>query len=160
MLRFRNFKPPPPVRSHTLLAYTPSHPNTSVRILFFKDVAEIYFVNYYQSKKHKQRYKIKKLPYKAFGKFRIITPRRALGSRVCFLIVQGRWEWIILAVWIAHFLYFYFVTNLRKKNSWRTNAYSWLSPPPIWASTLLAGPPLSPLSMRTLWMTPIPPQNY
>ena len=47
-----------------------------VWILFFKeDMADIYFVNYPQSKKHKQRYKIKELLYKAIGKFRIKTPK-------------------------------------------------------------------------------------
>ena len=52
--------------------------------------AEIYFVNYYQSKKHKQRYKMKKLLYKAI--VQIKTPRKALGSSVCFLTVQRRWN--------------------------------------------------------------------
>ena len=62
-LRFRNSRPPlPPVRAHTLLAYTPYPPSTSVRLVFFKeDITEINFANYYQSKNHKHRYKIKKL---------------------------------------------------------------------------------------------------
>ena len=41
-LRFRHFRPPP-VRAHTLLAYTTSPPSRSVRILFFKE--GIYFAN-------------------------------------------------------------------------------------------------------------------
>ena len=66
------------VPAHTLLAYTTS-PKVSAQILFFKeDIAEIYFVNYYQSKNQKQRFKIKKLLYKDIGKFQIKTPRRAL----------------------------------------------------------------------------------
>ena len=45
---FLILEPLPPVRAHTLLACTPPHPSTSVRILFFKeDMTEIYFVNYY-----------------------------------------------------------------------------------------------------------------
>ena len=55
-LKFRNFSPPslPPVRAHTILAYTPSPSSTRVRILFFKGDSQRYiFVNYYQSKDHK-----------------------------------------------------------------------------------------------------------
>ena len=55
-------------------------------------MAEIYFVNYPQSKKHNQRYKIKELLYKAIGKFRIKTPKWALGLGVRFLTVPGRWQ--------------------------------------------------------------------
>ena len=45
---FLILEPLPPVRAHTLLAYTPPPPSTGVRILFFKeDMTEIYFVNYY-----------------------------------------------------------------------------------------------------------------
>ena len=55
-LKFRNFSSPslPPVRAHTILAYTPFPPSTRVRILFFKGDSQRYiFVNYYQSKDHK-----------------------------------------------------------------------------------------------------------
>ena len=94
--------------------------NTDINFLKRYDSAwtETYFVNYYQSKNHKQIYYIKKLLYKAIGKLRIKTPRRALESSLHILTVRERWEWIILAVWIAHFVFlfhFYFVTNLRKK---------------------------------------------
>ena len=61
-------------------------------------MAEIYFeIYYYRLKDHKLRDKIKKILYKAIGKCRIKTPRRALGSRVRFLTVRRRWEWIILS---------------------------------------------------------------
>ena len=50
------------------------------------------------SKNPKQRYKIKKLLYKAIGKCPIKTPRRALRLSLRFLTIQGRWERIILAV--------------------------------------------------------------
>ena len=46
---------------------------------FLKKMWERYFVNYYESKNQKQRYKIKKLLYKAIGKFWIKAPIRALG---------------------------------------------------------------------------------
>ena len=88
-VRLRNFRPPPPVRAHTLLAYTPS---TSVLIVFFKeDMTEMYFTNYYQSENHRQRYKIKKLLYKAIGKCLIKTPKKLLGSSLRFLTIQRRW---------------------------------------------------------------------
>ena len=43
---------------------------------------DIYFVNYYQSKKYKQRYKLKKLLCRAIGKCRIKTSKEALGIEV------------------------------------------------------------------------------
>ena len=48
-------------------------------------------------KDHKLRYKIKNT-VNAIEKCPIKTARRALGSRVRFLTVRERWEWIILAV--------------------------------------------------------------
>ena len=124
-LRFRNFRPLLPLYMYIPFQPTlPSRPNTSVRILFFKEDIT-YFVNQYHSKNHEKRCKIKKLLYRAIGKCRTKTSRRALGSRVCFLTVRGRWERIILAVRLAHFPYF---------------IYSWTSPLPlIRASALLAG---------------------
>ena len=92
-------------------------------------MVEIYFVNYYQSKKHKQRYKINELLYEAIRKFQIKIPRRALGLRVPFLTVRGRWEQIILSAWICHFLYFYFVTNLQKRNKCLAYIRLHLTPP-------------------------------
>ena len=48
----------------------------------------MYFVNYFKSKNHKQRYKTKKLLYKAIVKYwKKKQPRTALGSRVYFLTV-------------------------------------------------------------------------
>ena len=61
-------------------------------------MTETYFVNYYQSKNHKHRCKIKKLLYKAIGKYQIKIPRRALGKSLRFLTVQEKWEWMILAI--------------------------------------------------------------
>ena len=111
------------------------HPLLPVRVygyyLLIK-MCQICFVNSYQSNNHRQRYKIKKL-VQSYQKIQIKTPRRAF-DRVCiFLTTPGRWEWIILAVWTVHFLYFYFVTNLWKKN------YGVL--------TLTAGPPLPPYKL-------------
>ena len=117
-LRFRNFRPPPPVRAHTLLAYTPlpPPPNISVRILFFKDITESYSTNYYQSRYHKQRSKIRKSPYKYIGKCRIKTPGGDLRSNLRFLTVRGRWELIILIISIAHFVLFLFCNKPTKIN--------------------------------------------
>ena len=84
------------------------------KLLFKEDMAEIYFPNHYQSKNHKQRYKKRKLLYKAVRKCQIEAPK-AVGSSLRYLIVRGRWQWVILAVSIAQLFYLYFVTNLREK---------------------------------------------
>ena len=140
--------PPLPCTCTYAFSLHPLPPITSVRIVFFKEgITAIYFANYYQSKNHKQRYKIKKLLYKAIRKWRIRTQRRALRIELALFNCTGRRrrEWIILAIWIAHFI-FYFVTNLRKKlmayvhlqlnlfpspHSYTSQyAFSWTTPPP------------------------------
>ena len=73
-----------------------------------------------------------------------------------FLTPEGRWEWIILGIWIAHFILFQFCNKPAKK-FYGVCALT-AEPPPhpaMRASVLLAGPPLIPPSVRTLWMTPI-----
>ena len=69
-LRFRNFRPP--LCSCTCTCAFSLHPlpsSTSEQTIFFKeDMTEIYFENYYQSKSHKQLYKINKLLYKTIEK--------------------------------------------------------------------------------------------
>ena len=59
---------------------------------------------------------------------------------VRFLTVRVRLEWIILAVWIAHFPYFFLLGNEPAKK--KTTAYVRLklnhNPPPIRVSRLLA----------------------
>ena len=119
-------------------AFSP-HPlpaSTSIRIWFFKEDMT--------DKNRKQRYRIKKLLYKAIGKCWIKTPRRALGLRLHFLTVRGRFICIIVTVWIAHFLYFVFVLQQTCEKYFMAYVRLQLNlpPPPIWASTLLAGPPL------------------
>ena len=123
---------------HTLL------PSTKVRMLFL-----YYFVNYCQSKNQKQLYKIKKLLHKATGKCRIKTPQRALRSILRFLTIRWRWEWIILVIWIAHFILFLFGNKSQKKNYGARTPRPELPPPPIRARTLLDGPVLSFHSERT-----------
>ena len=102
MLRFCNFRlPPPPCEFTYAFSLHPltSSRSTTVQILFFKeDMTETCFVNYYQSKNHKQRYKIKRILCKTIGKCRIKTPRKALGIKVTLSNCMGEWEWIILAV--------------------------------------------------------------
>ena len=73
-------------------------------------------------------------------KCRIKAPKRALGSSLHFLTELGRWEWIILAIWIAYFILFLFCNEPVKK------FYGVL--------TLTAKPPVPFPSVRTLWMTP------
>ena len=91
-LRFRNLRAS--LSSYTCLYVFSLHllrPSTSVRILLFKeDVKEIYFLNYYQSKKHKQLYKIEKLLCNAIRKYRIKTSRRPLGIKVALSNCTGK----------------------------------------------------------------------
>ena len=100
----------PPVHAYTLLAYTPSPLVRACGYYFSENVWQIYFMNYYQWKNHKQRYKIKKLLHKAIKKCQIKTPRRAMELRVRF--------------WIDDFgslnrslslFYYHFVRNQQKK---------------------------------------------
>ena len=56
---------------------TPPFPSTSARILFFEeDITKTYFVNYYQSKNHKQRYTIK-LSENVVSRLHFLAPLRA-----------------------------------------------------------------------------------
>ena len=104
-LRFRNFKPSLPLCTCTY-AFS-LHP--------LPPLWHVYFANYYQSKNHKQRYKIKKILFKAIGECQIKIPKRARGSSLHFLTVQRRWKWIILAMWIAHFVLFLLCNEPSKK---------------------------------------------
>ena len=63
----------------------------------------------------------------------------------------GKMKWIILAIWIAHFMVLLFCNKLSKK-LWLTYAYSWTFPfSRIRASALLSGPTLH-HSERTYFM--------
>ena len=117
------------------LAYTISSPPcTSVQIVFFnKDMTEIYFANYYESKSHRQRYKIKRLLYKSVGKCRIEAQNRALGMSLYFSSLQERWEWIILTIWIAHFILFLFC-NKPVANFYVVRTVTAELPPPLHTS--------------------------
>ena len=132
------------VRAHTLLAYTPSPP-----------LWHAYFANYYQSKNHKQRYKIKKILFKAIGECQIKIPKRARGSSLHFLTVQRRWKWIILAMWIAHFVLF-LLCNEPSKKIYDVPALTAESPssPLMSQYAFIWTNPLPPWSVHTLWMTP------
>ena len=74
-----------------------------------------------------------------------------------FLTVWGRFEWIILAVSIAHFISFLFCSKLPEKRYGVRTIAAERPPPPLQASKLLAGPPFSPQNVRTLWITPLNP---
>ena len=112
-LRFRNFRPPPHCTCRYAFSLHLLLPLARTYRYFIKKIWQIYFVNYFQSKNHKQRYKIRN--YKAIRKCQIKTPRKTVGSILCFLTVWERWEWIILDVWIAHFPLFLFCKEPAKK---------------------------------------------
>ena len=80
------------------------------------------------------------------------STKKRTGIEFALFNCTGRLEWIILAIWIAHFVLFLIFNETAKNNLQRTYTYSWTKPPPIWASTLLAEPPLLILSVRILWM--------
>ena len=79
---------------------------TSVRMLFFKeDMTEINFVNYYQSKNHKQRYEWKKTAVQSYQKY--VALFNSTGETVMdnFGCLNSSFS----------LFYFCFVTNLQKK---------------------------------------------
>lgn len=60
-------------------------------MLFWKeDITEIYFVNKYQSKNQKQRYKIIKLLHKAIAKRPIKNPKKSPGIEFVLLSYPGK----------------------------------------------------------------------
>ena len=122
--------------------------STSIRIWFFKEDMT--------DKNHKQRYRIKKLLYKATGKCWIKTPRRALGSRLHFLttgeIYLDNFDCLNSSLSLFCFC---FATNLRKKKIYGVRTLTVESPPSPHLSQYAFSwttPPC--LSVRTLWMTP------
>ena len=80
------------------------------------------------------------------------STKKRTGIEFALFNCTGRLEWIILAIWIAHFVLFLIFNEPAKNNLRRTYTYSWTNPSSIWASTLLAEPPLLILSVRILWM--------
>ena len=129
-----DFKPPPSlhVRAHTLLAYIPPL-STSIRLLFLKKIKETTVQGYLNQ-----------------------NTKKSPGIEGAFLTIRGSWEWITLAVWIAHFIYVVSILyRTHEKILWCTLAAE--HPPllsPIQFSMFLAGPPIPPPSVPTLWMTP------
>ena len=92
---FVSLDPLPPVCALTLLPspsplllFPPSPLVRAYGYYILKKIWQIFFVYSYQSKNSKQRYKIKKPLYKAIGKCRIKTWRRALRSSL-FLYLYG-----------------------------------------------------------------------
>ena len=108
------------------------------------------------SKNHKKRYKIKKLMYKAIRKYPIKIPRKALGSRLLFLIVLRRWEWIIwLSEYFTSFILFLFRSEPAKKMLCLTYAYSWTFPLPHTRQYALSWTTSSPLRAYVLYGWPL-----
>ena len=99
----------------------------------------------------KPRYK-KETTLESYRKMSNQNTKKSPGSSsLCVCTVRGRWEWIILAIWIAHFMVLLFCNKLSKK-LWLTYAYSWTFPlSRIRASALLSGPTLH-HSERTYFM--------
>ena len=80
--------------------------------------------------------------------------KKNFGIEVVLLTVRRRLELIILVVWIAHLLYSYFVTKLRKKIIAYVRLQLKRPLPPIRTSAFLGGPPFPSPNVPTLWMTP------
>ena len=117
-----DFKSPSPlhVRAHTLLACIPPL-STSIRLLFLKKIKETTVQGYLNQ-----------------------NTKKSPGIEGAFLTIRGSWEWITLAVWIAHFIYFVSILyRTHEKTLWCTLTAE--HPPflsPIQFSTFLAGPPI------------------
>ena len=90
--------PPPPCTCTYLFSLHPLPVSTNLRILSFKEDMADMFCELLSIKEPQTTFKMKNLLYKAIGNCRITIPRRTLGSSLCFLTVQRRWEWIVLAV--------------------------------------------------------------
>ena len=109
--------PPPPVLTHTLLAYTPT-PSTSVRILFLKeDMTRAHFVNYYQLKNHKKRYKIQ-----SYRKMWNKNTKKSPRIEVALFNFTGEARMDNFGC-LNSSLYFLFCNDFAKKKLWRTYAY-------------------------------------
>ena len=81
----------------------------------------------------------------------IQNTKKSPGFEVVVLTVRGRWEWVILAIWIVRFLYFYFVRNLWKEIMLYVRIKLKLPPLLNKSQTLLAEPRFPP-SERTFFM--------
>ena len=116
----------------SFLAYIPPL-STSIRLLFLKKIKETTVQGYLNQ-----------------------NTKKSPGIEGAFLTIRGSWEWITLAVWIAHFIYVVSILyRTHEKILWCTLAAE--HPPllsPIQFSMFLAGPPIPPPSVPTLWMTP------
>ena len=95
--------------------------------------------NKYQKREHKYRHYDSKhlMQHFYFVSFYNVNKRTTLGSRLYFLTVQERWEWITLAIWVAHFFCFYFVMKRRKSLMTYVRLQLNLPLPPIRASMVL-----------------------
>ena len=124
-LRFRNFRMTSSPCTYTYALNL--HPSTHRDNLL--SLTEICLVNYYQSKNHKQGYKIKKLLCEAIGKCSIKAPVRDLESSLRFLTVRRRWEWIILSIWIVPFVLFLIFNKPAKKKLYGGRTLA-VEPPP------------------------------
>ena len=156
MLRFRNFRPPLPFTCTYVFSLDPLCPEYQrADIIFKRRHDRDIFCELLSIKEPQTVLQNKETIYKSIGKCRIKIPKGALGSSLHFWDVQGRWEWIILAIWIAHFILFLSWKKPAKKIYGVCTLTAEPSPLPIWASTLLAGLLLSHSpSVCTLWMTP------
>ena len=111
------------------------------------------FVNYYQSKNHKQCYKIKKLLCKTIGKCQAKTPERALRIKVALSNFTEEMGMDNFGCLKSTCVISILLRICEKKIIAYVRLQMSLLLSPIRVSALLAGPPLPPPSVRTLWMT-------
>ena len=110
-------------------------------------------MNYYQSKNHKQCYKIKKLLCKTIGKCQAKTPERALRIKVALSNFTEETGMDNFGCLKSTCVISILLRICEKKIIAYVRLQMSLLRSPIRVSTLLAGPPLPPPSVRTLWMT-------
>ena len=140
----------PSVRAHTLLVVTPSHSVRAYGHYFLKEIWErgILWITINQMT---TKNVIKKLTYRAVSKCQVKNLRRSLGSRMRIFTERGWCKWEILAGCL--FVLFLFCMELAGK----INAYLrlHLNLSPCANQYAFTWSTHTPLSVGTLWMTPI-----
>ena len=152
-LRFRNFRPPSFLYLNIHFQLITPTPSMSLRILVLRKIRQRYILWIIINQRTiKNVTKWRNYHTKPSENVSNHSTKKRTGIEFAFLNCTGRLEWIILAIWLVHFVLFLIFNKPAKNNLRRTYTYSWTNPSPIWASTLLAEPALLILSVRILWM--------
>ena len=138
---------PSPCACACVISLHPSFPIVWVYRLFEKRYDRDVFRELLSIKEPQKSLQNKETTAQSYPKlFQIKTSKKAVGSSLGFKAVSGRWGWIMLAIWIVHFILLLFCKEPAKKiNGIHTltaeppplchtsqYAFSWMAPPPNW----------------------------